>query len=57
MVEEELVNYICTTKYEDLPIEVIDTAKNMILTIALPKTKKARISISYKACREAFPKP
>jgi 2-methylcitrate dehydratase PrpD len=32
-IEEELVNYILNTKYQDFPAGVIDTAKHMILTI------------------------
>ncbi|MBW1737522.1 MAG: MmgE/PrpD family protein [Deltaproteobacteria bacterium] len=32
-VEEKLVRYLRDAKYEDLPSKVIDTAKNMILTI------------------------
>lgn len=32
-IEEKLVEYILLTQYEDLPDEVIDTAKNLILTI------------------------
>ncbi len=32
-IEEKLVDYISHTKYENLPAEVVDTAKNMILTI------------------------
>ncbi len=31
-IEEKLVDYICHTKYESSPAEVVNTAKNMILT-------------------------
>jgi len=33
-IEEELVKYVLSAQYEDLPTEVIDAAKRMILTIA-----------------------
>jgi 2-methylcitrate dehydratase PrpD len=32
-IEEEFVHYILNTKYQDLPIEVVDTVKHMVLTI------------------------
>jgi 2-methylcitrate dehydratase PrpD len=32
-IEEKFVNYISDARFEDVPIEVVDTAKNMILTI------------------------
>jgi 2-methylcitrate dehydratase PrpD len=32
-IEETLVNYISDARFEDIPTEVVDTAKNMILTI------------------------
>ena len=32
-IEEKLVNYISDARFEDVPTEVVDTAKNMILTI------------------------
>ena len=32
-IEEKLVDYILLTRYEDLPNKVVDTAKNLILTI------------------------
>lgn len=31
-IEEKLVDYICDAKYEDLPVDVVNTTKNMILT-------------------------
>jgi 2-methylcitrate dehydratase PrpD len=32
-IEEKLVNYILDVKYEDLPSEIVDLGKNLILTI------------------------